>query len=232
MNALPINKIFLAGFAFALTHWKKVLEISIIPLLVSLPFLTIFPDLLALMEQVFAAEKLVEVSFPEHSLLYLMLFFYGYISLSINMYRLVILGENSVSGLAPIIDIGMILKFVGLTLFIGAVTVFPVMITGVALLQLVMYFLIIPVTLNFINIATNKPSQYKWGLSFPTHMNLFFLQAVLPAMVTLLFSALVNIIGFGGFIEWVVRVVVFYWTLVTLALCYRLIIANNEEKSL
>ena len=232
MNALPINKIFLAGFAFALTHWKKVLEISIIPLLVSLPFLTIFPDLLALMEQVFAAEKLVEVSLPEHSLLYLMLFFYGYISLSINMYRLVILGENSVSGLAPIIDIGMILKFVGLTLFIGAVTVFPVMITGVALLQLVMYFLIIPVTLNFINIATNKPSQYKWGLSFPTHMNLFFLQAVLPAMVTLLFSALVNIIGFGGFIEWVVRVVVFYWTLVTLALCYRLIIANNEEKSL
>ena len=232
MNALPINKIFLAGFAFALTHWKKVLEISIIPLLVSLPFLTIFPDLLALMEQVFAAEKLVEVSLPEHSLLYLMLFFYGYISLSINMYRLVILGENSVSGLVPIIDISMILKFVGLTLFIGAVTVFPVMITGVALLQLVMYFLIIPVTLNFINIATNKPSQYKWGLSFPTHMNLFFLQAVLPAMVTLLFSALVNIIGFGGFIEWVVRVVVFYWTLVTLALCYRLIIANNEEKSL
>lgn len=232
MNALPINKIFLAGFAFALTHWKKVLEISIIPLLMSLPFLTIFPELLALMEQVFAAEKLVEVSLPEHSLLYLMLFFYGYISLSINMYRLVILGENSVSGLVPIIDIGMILKFVGLTLFIGAVTVFPVMITGVALLQLVMYFLIIPVTLNFINIATNKPSQYKWGLSFPTHMNLFFLQAVLPAMVTLLFSALVNIIGFGGFIEWVVRVVVFYWTLVTLALCYRLIIANNEEKNL
>ena len=232
MNALPNNKIFLAGFAFALTHWKKVLEISIIPLLVSLPFLTIFPELLALMEQVFAAEKLVEVSLPEHSLLYLMLFFYGYISFSINRYRLVILGENSVSGLAPIIDIGMILKFVGLTLFIGAVTVFPVMITGVALLQLVMYFLIIPVTLNFINIATNKPSQYKWGLSFPTHMNLFFLQAVLPAMVTLLFSALVNIIGFGGFIEWVVRVVVFYWTLVTLALCYRLIIANNEVKNL
>ena len=232
MNALPINKIFLAGFAFALTHWKKVLEISIIPLLVSLPFLTIFPDLLTLMEQVFAAEKLVEVSLPEHSLLYLILFFYGYISLSINMYRLVILGENSVSGLAPIIDVSMILKFVSLTLFIGIVTVLPVMITGIALLQLVMYFLIIPLTLNFINIATNKPSQYKWGFSFPTHMNLFFLQAVLPAMVTLLFSALVNIIGFGGTIEWIVRVVVFYWTLVTLALCYRLIISNNEGKNL
>ena len=232
MNALPINKIFLAGFAFALTHWKKVLEISIIPLLVSLPFLTIFPDLLALMEQVFSSEELVEVVLPEYSLLYLILFFYGYISLSINMYRLVILGECSVNGLAPVIDVGMIFKFVGLTLFIGAVTVFPVMITGVALLQLVMYFLVIPLTLNFINIATNQPSQYKWGLSFPTHMNLFFLQAVLPAVVTLLFSALINVIGFGSAIEWVIRVVVFYWTLVTLALCYRLIIANNEEKSL
>jgi hypothetical protein len=27
MNQLPIYKIFVAGFAFVLTHWKKIIEI-------------------------------------------------------------------------------------------------------------------------------------------------------------------------------------------------------------
>jgi hypothetical protein len=53
MNALPINKIILAGFAFALTHWKKIIEISIFPALISIPFLLILPDLLLLMKQFF-----------------------------------------------------------------------------------------------------------------------------------------------------------------------------------
>jgi len=220
MNALPINKIFIAGFAFALTHWKKILEISILPLLVSLPFLTIAPELLGSMEQVFSGGELTDIQLPEYMMISLILFFYGYLTLSINMYRLVMLGEASVNGLIPILDFNKIIRFVGLTLFIGLVTVMPVMITGMPFLQLVVYFLIIPITLNFVNIAIGQPSKYKWGLSFPTHANLFFLQAVLPALVTMLFAALANIIG-----------LVFYWTLVTLALCYQLIQTNNSAQS-
>jgi len=231
MNALPINKIFIAGFAFALTHWKKILEISILPLLVSLPFLMIAPELLGLMEQVFGGGELTDIQLPEYTMISLILFFYGYLTLSINMYRLVMLGEASVNGLIPILDFNKIIRFVGLTLFIGLVTVMPVMITGMPFLQLVVYFLIIPITLNFVNIAIGQPSKYKWSLSFPTHANLFFLQAVLPALVTMLFAALANIIGLGPTLEWVVRVVVFYWTLVTLALCYQLIQTNNSVQS-
>ena len=59
-------------------------------------------------------------------------------------------------------------------------------------------------------------------------MNLFFLQAILPALVGMLFAALANIIGLGPMLGWVVKVVLFYWTLVTLALCYQLIQANNS----
>jgi len=96
------------------------------------------------------------------------------------------------------------------------------------LLQLIVYFLIIPITLNFVGIAIDQPSKYKWNLSFTTHMNLFFLQAILPALVGMLFAALANILGLGSILEWVAKVVVFYWTLVTLALCYQLIQTNNS----
>jgi len=88
---------------------------------------------------------------------------------------------------------------------------------------LIVYFLIIPITLNFVSIAIDQPSKYKWNLSFTTHMNLFFLQAILPALVGMLFATLL-----GPMLGWVVKVVLFYWTLVTLALCYQLIHANNS----
>jgi hypothetical protein len=94
-----------------------------------------------------------------------------------------------------------------------------------------MYFLIIPITLNFINIAIDQPSKYKWNLSFTTHMNLFFLQAILPALVGMLFAALANIIGLPPILEWTVKVILFYWTLVTLALCYQLIQANSSAQN-
>ena len=231
MNALPINKIFLAGFAFALTHWKKIIEISAFPALISLPFLMIMPELLGLMEQLFSGGELLDVQLPENMMFYLVLFLYGYITLSINMYRLVVLGEQSSRGFMPVLNVNKIIRFVGLTLFVGLVTVVPVMITGMPILQLIMYFLIIPITLNFINIAIDQPSKYKWNLSFTTHMNLFFLQAILPALVGMLFAALANIIGLPPILEWTVKAILFYWTLVTLALCYQLIQANSSAQN-
>lgn len=231
MNALPINKIFLAGFAFALTHWKKIIEISVFPLLISLPFLMVVPELLGLMEQLFSGGELSDIQLPEYMMIYLVLFFYGYITLSINMYRLVMLGEQSVSGFMPVLDVNKIIRFIGLTFFVGLITVIPVVITKMPLLQLVVTFLIIPITLNFVAIALDQPAKYKWNLSFTTHMNLFFLQVILPALVGMLFAALANIIGLGPILGWVVKVVLFYWTLVTLALCYQLVQANNSSQN-
>jgi hypothetical protein len=181
------------------------------------------------MKQFFDSEEVTGVQLPENMMIYLVLFFYGYLTLSINMYRLVMSGEDSVSGLTFVLSFNKIVRFVGLTLFIGLATMIPVMLTKLAFLQLVMYFLLIPITLNFINIAFDQPLKYKWKLSFPTHLNLFFLQVVLPALITMLFSAFSDAIGLGSTLEWIVRVVVFYWTLVTLALCYQLVVTNNSE---
>lgn len=226
MNQLPINKIFLAGVAFALTHWKKILEISILPLLISVPFLLTMPKLFEIMEQFLSGGQLSNVQLPDNTMIYLILFFYGYLTLSINMYRLVALGEASVNGLMPVLEMNKIARFIGLTFFVGVVTIVPVMITGKVFLQPLLYFLIVPITLNFVNIALGQPSKYRWNLPFATHMNLFFLQAILPALVAILFGALFEFIGLSVVFIWVIKLLLFYWTLVTLALCYQLVQEN------
>jgi hypothetical protein len=229
MNILPINKIILASFAFALTHWKKIVEISILPVAISLPLLLILPQMFELMELVFQGGELSEVVLPDNTPIYLLLFLYGYIMLSVNMYRLVVLGEQSVLSLSPIFNIRQIFRFLGLTLFIGFVTTVPVMLTGIGFLQLIIYFLIMPITLNFINIATNQPSKYQWKLNFASQANLFLLQAIIPALIGMIFNALFDAIGFSEVFGWAVKAILFYWSLVNLALCYQLIQKANAS---
>ncbi len=229
MNALPINKIILASFAFALTHWKKIVEISILPIAVSLPFLFILPQVFELMEVVYKGGQVADIVLPESMLLYLVLFLYGYLSLSINLYRLVILGDQSVSIKTPIFNLNQIGRFIGLTLIVGFVTTVPVMVTGIGFLQLIAYFLIIPITLNFVNIAIQQPSTYRWNLNFVTQANLFLLQAIIPALIGMIVTVLFSAIGLPDFFVWAVKVIVFYWSLVNLAMCYQLITANTLE---
>jgi hypothetical protein len=116
---------------------------------------------------------------------------------------------------------------VPLTLIIGFVTILPVMLTGWLFLQLAVYFLIVPLTLNFVAISIDQPFKHRWSLSFATHLNLFLLQALLPALVSIFIAVISDTIGIGGTLDWVVKVVIYYWTLVNLALCYRLINNNN-----
>lgn len=229
MNILPINKIILASFAFALTHWKKVVEISILPVAISLPLLLILPQMFELMEVVFQGGDLAEVVLPDNTPIYLLLFLYGYIMLSVNMYRLVVLGEQNVSAMSPIFNISQIFRFIGLTLFVGFVTTVPVMLTGIGFLQLIIYFLIMPMTLNFVNIAINQPSNYKWKLNFVSQANLFLLQAIIPALIGMIFTSLFSAIGFPEAFGWVIKVILFYWSLVNLALCYQLIQEANTS---
>ncbi|MDC9714949.1 MAG: hypothetical protein PSN36_03890 [Gammaproteobacteria bacterium] len=228
MNQLPINKIFIAGFAFAITHWKKILEISIFPVVISLPLFSILPELLALMEQALSGGLTLDLVLPDNTTLYLILFLYGHISLSINLYRLVVLGEQSASTL-PVLDASKIIRFIGLMLLVGIVSAMPILFTNLLILQFVASFLVVPITLNFINIAIGRPSKYRWGLSFSTHMSLFFLQVVVPMLIILLFTSLSSIIGLGAGVALAAKALAFYWGSITLALCYQLITATNDS---
>jgi hypothetical protein len=75
MYQLPIHKIFVAGSAFATVHRRKILEISIVPVLISLPLLKSAPELKALAKQMFTNKLSEPPIFPDNTGLYLALFF-------------------------------------------------------------------------------------------------------------------------------------------------------------
>ncbi len=244
MNALPINKIFLAGFAFALTHWKKIIEISIFPVLLSMPlfFIIIDPSFLETLSKIMELVQkepplmlLNNIEFiqlsnqlPKSIPLYLLLSLYAQIMLSINMYRLVIQGEALVNGLVPIFNFRKIIKFFALMFLVGLVT----SIFSGSIIQMIISFLIVPITLNFVRISIGESFQYKWNLSFPTQVNLFFIQMVLPLMILLLLIFIDGHLGANGVVATTLFVVVFfYWVPITLALCYQLIQANNSSQN-
>ena len=204
---------------------------SILPGLIAWPFLLLLPELLVLMNQLFSSGTLVIEQLPDNMLIYLVLFLYAYVHLSINMYRLVMLGEASVNSWLPVFSLKKIGRFAMLTMLIGLLTMLPVLLTGLPFLQLVMAFLLMPISLNFIHIAIDAPLKYKWQLPFPVHANLFFLQILLPALVTMLFAALANVTGIGVVLTWSIKLILFYWTLVTLALCFQLITADGSKQS-
>jgi len=244
MNALPINKIFLAGFAFALTHWKKIIEIPVVPVLLSMPlfFIIIDPNFLEILSKIveFVQKQppsmlLNNIEFiqlanqlPASMPLYLLLSLYANIMLSINMYRLVIQGEVLISGLVPIFDFRKIIKFFVLLFLVGLAN----SIFYGSILQMIISFLIIPITLNFVRISIGESFQYKWNLSFSTQVNLFFIQVVLPLMILLLLTFIDGHLGADGVLATMLFVVIlFYWVPITLALCYQLIQANNSTQN-
>jgi hypothetical protein len=95
------------------------------------------------------------------------------------------------------------------------------------ILQLIVYFLIIPITLNFVRISIDLPNQYKWNLNFPTQMNLFFIQAILPAIVSIIFIFLADLTNLGGALDIVIKIILFYWSQITLGFCYKIITQSD-----
>ncbi|CAC9437707.1 hypothetical protein [bacterium endosymbiont of Bathymodiolus sp. 5 South] len=232
MNQLPIYKIFVAGFAFVLTHWKKIIEISILPLLLALPLLSLSAEIIELIG-IFTKESTVKpenIQVPSNVLVYSLLFLYGYASLSVNMYRLVVFGVQSVSWMS-IFKIRQIVGFIGLTFFINLATGVPSLLVNQIWLYLVISFFLIPISLNFINIATDQPLKFKWELNVVTQINLFLLQIILPLLIAIVVNFLISSLELASVISWIVKVIIFYWSSITLALCYQLITKESQSNT-
>ncbi|KAA0445197.1 MAG: hypothetical protein FXV80_02985 [Candidatus Thioglobus sp.] len=227
MNQLPINKILVAGFAFAITHWRRILQISIVPLILSLPFFLIVPEMLDIMKKLLLQEEFIMPNnMVTNMVIYSLLFLYACISLSISIFRLV-LGTESV-GIMPIIEPLKIGKFIALALFIGALSLIAVF-SGLWIILPLLSFLLAPIMLNFVNIAIEKPIKYRWNLPFVTHLNLFFLQVIVPELVVFLFYSLFSIIDLGENASLAAKVIMFYWSAITLPLCYHLITTAKQN---
>ena len=93
MNNIPIRQTILATLAFSFSNWQKLLEVSIFPLLAAIPFITILPELMVILQaQLFGVGEVQE--YPRFYELYLLMFDYAYMALIINIYRLVVSGDK------------------------------------------------------------------------------------------------------------------------------------------
>ena len=223
MNNIPIKQTILATLAFSYSNWQKILEVSIFPLLAAIPFITILPELMVTLQaQLFGVGEVQE--YPRFYELYLIMFDYAYMALIINIYRLVVKGDQAVARLGVVFPNLRLGRFFLLFLFLSLATQFPIFISP--FLVPIIYFLLIPMSLNLVGLA-NDASFTKIKLSLSVQFGVLIIKLGVPAILL----GLIILLGVGQVIFWVVMGLIVYWMAISFALCYRVILANNSAQS-
>jgi hypothetical protein len=111
-----------------------------------------------------------------------------------------------------------------LFLFLSLATQFPIFISP--LLVPIIYFLLIPMSLNLVGLA-NDASFTKIKLSLSVQFGVLIIKLGVPAILL----GLIILLGVGQVIFWVVMGLIVYWMAISFALCYRVILANNSAQS-
>lgn len=223
MNNIPIKQTILATLAFSYSNWQKILEVSIFPLLAAIPFITILPELMVTLQaQLFGVGEVQE--YPRFYELYLIMFDYAYMALIINIYRLVVKGDQAVARLGVVFPNLRLGRFFLLFLFLSLATQFPIFISP--FLVPIIYFLLIPMSLNLVGLA-NDVSYTKIKLSLSVQFGVLIIKLGVPAILL----GLIILLGVGQVIFWVVMGLIVYWMAISFALCYRVILANNSAQS-
>ena len=223
MNNIPIKQTILATLAFSYSNWQKILEVSIFPLLAAIPFITILPELMVTLQaQLFGVGEVQE--YPRFYELYLLMFDYAYMALIINIYRLVVKGDQAVARLGVVFPNLRLGRFFLLFLFLSLATQFPIFISP--FLVPIIYFLLIPMSLNLVGLA-NDVSYTKIKLSLSVQFGVLIIKLGVPALLL----GLIILLGVGQVIFWVVMGLIVYWMAISFALCYKVILANNSAQS-
>ena len=224
MTNIPIIQTILASLAFAFSNWKKLIEVSIFPLLMALPLVTILPEMMGVLQaQLFGVGQVQ--AYPQFYQLYLLMFDYGYIAILINVYRLVVSGGTSVARLGVVLPNIRLGRFFVLFLLLSIATQLPLFFISPLLIPLV-YFLLIPYALNLVSIANDAPYK-KIKLASRVQLSVFLIKLGVPAFLV----ALVVLIG-AEFVFWGAMIIIIYWMAISFALCYRVIVANNSAQNL
>ena len=223
MNNIPIKQTILATLAFSYSNWQKILEVSIFPLLAAIPFITILPELMVTLQaQLFGVGEVQE--YPRFYELYLLMFDYAYMALIINIYRLVVKGDQAVARLGVVFPNLRLGRFFLLFLFLSLATQFPIFISP--FFVPIIYFLLIPMSLNLVGLA-NDVSYTKIKLSLSVQFGVLIIKLGVPAILL----GLIILLGVGQVIFWVVMGLIVYWMAISFALCYKVILANNSAQS-
>ena len=223
MKNFPIRQTILATLAFTFSNWKKLLEVSTFPLLAALPFITILPELMTILQAQFFGVGEVK-AYPRLYELYLLMFDYAYMALIINIYRLVVSGGQSVARLGVVMPNLRLGRFFLLFIFLSIATQFPIFISP--FLIPIIYFLLIPTSLNLVGLA-NDASYKRIKLNISVQFSVFLIKLGVPIILV----GLTIIIGVNEMIFWGIMVLIMYWMAISFALCYRVIMANSSTQS-
>ena len=216
MKTIPIQKTILATLAFAFSNWKKLLEVSIFPLLLALPFL---PELMNLLSMAKPGSEIPDnINFH---VTYLLMFIYASMAMLINVYRLVILGNNSVNRLGFVLPNLRFGRFFLLAILLGVGQA----ITLASIYLLPFYLLLVPLTLNLVSIANDMPYK-RIEVTWQSRLNIFLINFIGPFILISLIGLIENdyLDSFFSFIS-------IYWTSISIALCYKVIMANSSTQS-
>ena len=222
MNNIPIRQTILATLAFAFSNWQKLLEFSVFPFLAAIPFITILPELMTILQaQLFGVGEVKE--YPRFYELYLIMFDYAYMALIINIYRLVVSGHGSVARLGVVFPSLRLGRFFLLFLFLSIATQFPIFISP--FLVPIIYFLLIPMSLNLVGLANDAPYK-KNKLRLSVQFGNLIIKLGVPAILV----GLIILFGVGEIIFWAAMVLIIFWMAISFALCYKVIMANNSAQ--
>ena len=222
MNNIPIRQTILATLAFAFSNWQKLLESSVFPFLAAIPFITILPELMTILQaQLFGVGEVQE--YPRFYELYLIMFDYAYMALIINIYRLVVSGHGSVARLGVVFPSLRLGRFFLLFLFLSIATQFPIFISP--FLVPIIYFLLIPMSLNLVGLANDVPYK-KNKLRLSVQFGILIIKLGVPSILV----GLIILFGVGEIIFWVAMVLIIFWMAISFALCYKVIMANNSAQ--
>ena len=221
MNNIPINQTILATLAFSLSNWRKLLEASIFPILMCLPLATVLPELMNIINSSYNPEIMLEsdVNFP---LIYLLMFIYATLALLMNVYRIVVSGNNSIARLGIVIPNLRVGRFLLLSI---PLVMGQIISLFIPFLFPIVYLLLIPISLNLISIANDVPYK-SIQVSFRARLNIFIINFIAP----FLFITLLGLIG-NSYLDFVLTFFSIFWTSISLALCYAVIMANSSAQS-
>ena len=223
MTNIPIKQTILATLAFTFSNWQKLLEMSIFPLLAAIPFITILPELMTILQsQLFGVGEIQE--YPRFYELYLLLFDYAYMALIINIYRFVVSGPQSVARLGVVFPNLRLGRFFLLFIALSIATQFPIFISP--FLVPIIYFLLIPISLNLVSLA-NDVSYKKIKLSLSVQFGVLIIKLGVPVVLV----GLIILLGVGEIIFWSAMLLIIYWMAISFALCYKVIMANNSTQN-
>ena len=225
-NLSLLKKTIIATLSWMVLYPKNLFNASILPALLMLPFIASLWNLVINFSQTNNEIYLPEVSFS--LLFYLLMASVGYALLSINVYRLVILGADKVSKFGSMSP-KKLLKFIMTLSLVQIILTIPVLITGTLAVYLLVYPLVVPMVMNLPRLALDlETTTYQFNIQ--SRIFLTILQAFIPLMVIMILGLLLPTNAFSTGVLLVIKLLLNYWELIVIALNYQNIEMFQSKK--